>query len=65
MVANLDFKSRAIERIGYWCPTISKHYNYATRILDDTYGFQEVEPAETGPRIPPTHWQDLSYNDHT
>ncbi len=30
-----------------------------------TYGFHEVEPTETGPRTPLTHWEDLSYIDHT
>ena len=44
---------------------ISKQYNYAARILDDTYGFHEVEPAQTGPHVPLIHAQDLSYDDHT
>ena len=63
-IANLDFNNRTMERIGYWCPTISKHYNYAAMILDDTYGFHEVEPAQTGPHVPLIHAQDLSYGDH-
>ncbi len=54
-----------MKRVGYWCLTMSKNYKYATDILDDSYGFHEVEPAEKGPRVPLTHWQHLSYGDHT
>ena len=27
-IANLDLRRRTIQKLGYWSPTNSKHYNY-------------------------------------
>ncbi len=47
-IAKLDFNNRTVQKIGYWSPTSSKHYNYATSVLSAAYNFNEVEPAPTG-----------------
>ncbi len=59
-IAHLDLKQKTIHKIGYWSRTTSKHYNYATHILDICYDFREVlSPCEL------IHIQHLSYDDHT
>ena len=75
-VANLDFGERTIQRLGYWSPTTSKHYNYAGKLLEERYNFVQKPDAEaTIPieflsgfvvnDIPFVHVQHLSYDDHT
>jgi hypothetical protein len=58
-IANLNLMNRTVQKIGYWSPTTSKHYNYAKHILNLSYGITEVEP------VPLLHIQELSYWDHT
>ena len=58
-IANLDFRSKTVQKIGYWSPTSSRHYNYAMSILGSAYDFTEVEA------MPLFHVQHLSYDDHT
>jgi hypothetical protein len=58
-IANLDFRSKTVQKIGYWSPTSSRHYNYAMSILGSAYDFTEVEA------MPLVHVQHLSYDDHT
>jgi len=75
-IANIDLAEKTIQRMGYWSPTSSKHYNYAGKVLQERYGFLEKPPTEaTIPieflsgfvcnDIPHTHVQHLSYDDHT
>ena len=41
-IALLDLPRRTITKLGRWSPTSATHYNYARRILEDTYGFREL-----------------------
>ena len=41
-IADLDFNFRTISQRGYRSPISSKHYNYAKRMLEMHYGFNEV-----------------------
>ena len=56
-IANIDLKEKTIQRMGFWSPTNSKHYNYAGKVLQERYGFVCND-------IPLTHVQHLSYDDH-
>jgi hypothetical protein len=58
-IANLNLMNRTVQKIGSWSPTTSKHYNYAKIILNDRYGFEEIEP------VPQLRIQEMSYWDHT
>ncbi len=40
-IAHLDLPGRTIVKLGKWSPTSTTHYNYARRLLEDPYGFQE------------------------
>ena len=62
-IANLDLGRRTIQKLGYWSPTSSTHYNYAKRVLGECYDFYEIENASSGSQL--THFQNLSYDDHT
>ena len=74
-IANLDMRMRTIQKLGYWSPTTSKHYNYAARLFDICYDFcpiedrpevPEAEGASPLPNVAPfVHVQHLSYDDHT
>ena len=75
-IANLDLSEKSIQRLGYWSPTTSKHYNYAGKLLEERYNFVQKPGAEaTVPieflsgfvanDIPFVHVQHLSYDDHT
>ena len=33
-IANLNLAEKTLQRLGYWSPTTSKHYNYAGRVLE-------------------------------
>ena len=57
-IANLDLHHRTIEKLGYWSPTTSKHFNYAAHLLDICYEFRPIESNLI-------HVQHLSYDDHT
>ena len=59
-IANIDLRQRTIQKLGYWSPTTSKHYNYATHLLDICYDFRPIESHD-----PLVHVQHLSYDDHT
>ena len=41
-IAELDFPSRSIVRIGYYSPTSSHHYYYMLRYLQE-FDFKEVD----------------------
>ena len=41
-IALLDLPGRTIIKLGRWSPTSTTHYNYARRLLQDHYGFQEI-----------------------
>ena len=56
-IASLDLGRRTIQKLGYWSPTSSAHYNYAKRMLGERYDFYEIDPL--------VHMQHLSYDDHT
>jgi len=43
-IANIDLAEKTIQRMGYWSPTSSKHYNYAGKVLQERYGFLEKPP---------------------
>jgi hypothetical protein len=58
-IANINCMNRTIQKRGYWSRTTTKHYNYAKRMLNLCYGFEEIEPE------PMVHVQELSYWDHT
>ena len=47
-IADLDFNYRTISQRGYWSPTSSRHYNYAKRMLEMCYDFNEDSPAPLG-----------------
>ena len=68
-IANLDIRNRTIQKRGYWSQTTTKHYNYAKRVLNLCYGFEEIEPAPAGGPSeflhPPIEIQSMSYWDHT
>ena len=76
-IANVDLAEKTIQRMGYWSPTSSKHYNYAGQVLQERYGFIEKSPPSqrspedkgvprtTEATIPHIHVQHLSYDDHT
>ena len=66
-IANLDLGRRTIQKLGYWSPTSSTHYNYAARMLDERYGFYETENAPPGGQSGGQliHCQNLSYDSHT
>ena len=57
-IARLDLHHRTIEKLGYWSPTTSKHFNYAAHLLDICYEFRPIESNLI-------HVQHLSYDDHT
>ena len=59
-IAHLNLKQKTIQKMGYWSPTSSKHYNYAAHLLDICYDFRPV--ASLGQLI---HVQHLSYDNHT
>ncbi len=40
-IALLDLPARAVVKLGKWSLTITTHYNYARRLLEDHHGFQE------------------------
>jgi hypothetical protein len=63
-IADLNFAFKTISKRGHWNPTSSKHYNYAKRMLEICYDFNEISPAPTGG--PVTYLvQNLSYDQHT
>ena len=75
-IANLDLGEKTIQRLGYWSPTTSKHYNYAGRVLDENYNFIQKPPAAAtipleflsgavASDLPLIHVQTISYDDHT
>ena len=41
-IARPDLPSRTIVKLGKWSPTITSHYTYARRLLEDHCGFQEL-----------------------
>ncbi len=41
-IAHLVFPSTTITSLGNWSVTGTVHYNYARRLLEDNYGFQEL-----------------------
>ena len=47
-IADLDFNFRTIRQRGYWSRTSSKHYNYAKRMLEMCYDFNEDSPVFVG-----------------
>ena len=53
-IAHIDLNLRTIQKLGYWSPTTSKHFNYAAKLLDTHYNFHDL-----------VHVQHLSYDDHT
>ncbi len=57
-IANLNLHHRTIEKLGYWSPTTSKHFNYAAHLLDICCEFRPIESNLI-------HVQHLSYDDHT
>ena len=59
-IARLDLHQRTIEKLGYWSPTTSKHFNYAAHLLDICYDFRPMDSLD-----PLVHVQHLSYDDHT
>ena len=62
-IANLDLGRRTIQKLGYWSPTSSKHYNCAKRMLEECYEFYETENAPSGGQL--IHWRNLSYDSNT
>ena len=62
-IANLDLGRRTTQKLGYWSPTSTTHYNYAKRMLGERYDFYEIENASSGSQL--VHVQHLSYDDHT
>ncbi len=64
-IGNLDLGIRTIQKLGFWSPNSSTHYNYyAERMLGECHGFNEIENAPSGNQI--IHCQNLvSYDDHT
>ena len=58
--AHIDLRQRTMQRLGYWSPTTSKHFNYAAHLLDIYYDFRPV--TSLGQLI---HVQDISCDDHT
>ena len=62
-IASLDLGRRTIQKLAYWSPTSSKHYNYAKRMLEECYEFYEAGNAPIGGQL--IHWQNLSYDSHT
>ena len=74
-IATLDLGEKTIQRLGYWSPTTSKHYNYAGRVLEEHYNFIQKPPAEAtihleflsgivASDIHLIHAQNLSYDDN-
>ena len=57
-IANLDLGRRTIQKLGYWSPTSSTHYNYAKRMLGECYDFYEIENASSGSQL--THFKTLA-----
>ena len=57
-IARLDLHHRTIEKLGYWSPTTSKHFNYAAHLLDICYDFRPIHDDLV-------HVQHISYDDHT
>ena len=41
-IANIDLHHRTIEKLGYWSPTTSKHFKYATNLLENCYEFRTI-----------------------
>ena len=64
-IAKLDLSRRTIQKLGYFSQTSSKHYNYAKRILEESYGFSEKENAPASAPLEFLCIQHLSYDDHT
>jgi hypothetical protein len=68
-IANLNCMNRSIQKRGYWSPTTTKHFNYAKRILNLCYDFEEIEPAPVGGPSEYLRQQhevlSMSYWDHT
>ena len=42
-IADIDFLGRTITSRGKWSPTSTRHYNYARNLLQDSYGFRELQ----------------------
>ena len=65
-IADWDFNFRTIRKRGSYSMTSNKHYNYALRMLEMCYEFNEISPAPPGM---PREWlhpvQNLRYDDHT
>ena len=59
-IAHLDLKQKTIHKLGYRSRTSSKHYNYATHMLDICYDFREVPVS-----CDLIHIEHLNYDDHT
>ena len=57
-IASLDLKQRMLQKLGYWSPTSSKHFNYVVHLLDICYDFRPIDSDMI-------HIQHLSYDDHT
>ncbi len=43
-IAHLDLPRKTVVKFGKWSPTSTTHYNYARRLLEDRYRFQELIP---------------------
>ena len=59
-IATLDLGEKTIQRLGYWSPTTSKHYNYAAHLLNICYDFRPIASHD-----PLVQVQHLSYDDHS
>ncbi len=57
-IASLDLRQRTIQKMGYWSPTTSKHFNYAAKLLDMCCDFRPIHDDLV-------HVQHLSYDNHT
>jgi len=66
-IANLDLDNRTIQTRGYWSPTTEKHYNYVNIILNDRYGFKEINSSSSSTEESESEQaiKSLSYWDHT
>ena len=42
-IARLDLHQRAVQALGYWSPTSSKHFNYTAHLLDICYDFRPLD----------------------
>jgi hypothetical protein len=44
-IAELSMGKRTIQKLGYYSPTSSRHYNYSKNLLETNYHFREIEDS--------------------